>query len=84
MGHDKNLPGNGVLIMFADDRIAECRKGEAPVKLMNADPQKPNLEGAAFDVGKKAVFVDKRNKIEIKVLEKIGPSYKLAIGPYAG
>ena len=29
-------------------------------------------------------LVDKRNKIEIKVLEKIGPSYKLAIGPYAG
>jgi immune inhibitor A len=84
IGHDKNLPGSGVLIMYADDRIAECRKGEAPVKLMNADPQKPNLEGAAFDVDKKAVFVDKRNKIEIRVLEKIGPSYKLAIGPYAG
>jgi hypothetical protein len=56
LGYDKNLPGSGVLIMYADDGIAECRHGEAPVKLVNAHPSVPHLEGAAFDVGGKDSF----------------------------
>jgi len=37
--YDNNLPGSGVLVMFADDRVRECRKGKSPVKLINADLQ---------------------------------------------
>lgn len=31
IGFDRNLPGSGVLIMYADDSIPECRHGKAPV-----------------------------------------------------
>jgi hypothetical protein len=76
---DPHLPGKGVLIMYADDSIDECRYGRAPVKLMNADPAVPNLKGAAFDLPDKAVFTDKDNGIEIRLIEKIGNSYKIRI-----
>ena len=55
-GFDKNLPGSGVLIMYADDNIPECRHGRSPVKIMNADPKIPHLEGAAFDIGEKGLL----------------------------
>jgi M6 family metalloprotease-like protein len=80
IGFDKNLPGSGVLIMYADDKIAECRHGKAPVKLINADPGIPNLEGAAFDIGKKNSFVDSENGLRIQIMEKIDDSYKISIG----
>lgn len=81
IGCDKVLPGHGVLIMYADDSIAECRHGKAPVKLMNADPSIPHLEGAAFDIGKKDSFRDEKNKIRVQLKEKIGGSYKILISP---
>lgn len=81
IGFDKNLPGNGVLIMYANDSIAECRHGKSPVKLMDADPKVPHLEGAAFDIGRKDSFHDERNRIRIKLLEKIDNSYKILISP---
>jgi hypothetical protein len=79
---DKILPGSGVLIMYADDTVAECRKGEAPVKLINADPTVPHLEGAAFDLGKKDSFVDKSKGLKIQLVEKIGYNYKIRISAY--
>ena len=79
VGSDRNLPGSGVLIMYADDRIAECRRGESPVKLVNADPSAPHLEGAAFDVGKKSVFEDRKNRIRIAIKEKAGSDYRIRI-----
>jgi len=79
IGIDRNLPGNGVLIMYADDNIPECRYGKAPVKLMNADPSAPHLEGAAFDIGGKDSFQDNKNKIRIQLKEKIAGSYKILI-----
>ena len=78
---DKNLPGSGILIIYADDNIAECRHGKAPVKLMNADTSVPHLEGAAFDIGRKDAFVDKRNKVKIQLQEKIKRSYRILINP---
>jgi hypothetical protein len=78
---DRNLPGNGVLIMYADDNIAECRHGKAPVKLMNADHSVPHLEGACFDIGRKDSFQDNKNKIRIRLKEKIADSYKILISP---
>jgi len=81
IGCDKCLPASGVLILYADDRIAECRQGRAPVKLMNADPSVPHLEGAAFDVGAKGVFRDKQNGIAIQLKDKTGGSYTIVIDP---
>ena len=81
LGYDKNLPGSGVLIMYADDRIAECRHGKAPVKLMDADSSVPHLEGAAFDIGKRTSFEDEINRIRIDLKEKIGNSYRILVSP---
>ncbi len=81
IGFDKNLPGSGVLIMFADDTIGECRHGKAPVKLVNADPSVPHLEGAVFDIVKKDTFHDEKNRIKIEFKEKMGSSYKILISP---
>jgi hypothetical protein len=36
-------------------------------------------EGAAFDLPGKEVFVDKKNKIEIRIVERIGDSYRVRI-----
>ena len=76
---DSHLPGKGILIMYADDRIEECRYGNAPVRLMNADPAVPYLQGAAFNLPGKEVFIDKENSIEIRIIEKIGNSYRIRV-----
>ena len=76
---DSHLPGKGILIMYADDRIEECRYGNAPVRLMNADPAVPYLQGAAFNLPGKEVFIDKENSIEIRIVEKIGNSYRIRV-----
>jgi hypothetical protein len=76
---DPHLPGKGILIMDADDSNEECRYGKSPVRLMNADPIVPYLQGAAFDLPGKEVFIDKKNNIEIRLIEKIGDSYRIRI-----
>lgn len=79
IGVDRVLPGSGVLIMRADDSIAECRRGRAPVKLVDADPSVPHLEGAAFDLGKRDRFTDTASGIAIDLLEKVGQSYRIRV-----
>lgn len=81
IGFDQVLPGSGILIMYADDSVAECRRGKAPVKLVNANPSVPHLEGAAFDVGRKDVFRDDRNRLTVQLKEKIGRFYRLLVSP---
>ena len=76
---DSHLPDKGILIMYADDRIEECRYGNAPVRLMNAEPSVPYLQGAAFNLPRKEVFTDKENGIEIRIIEKIGNSYRIRV-----
>lgn len=76
---DPHLPGKGILIMYADDSIEECRYGKSPVRLINADPAVPYLQGAAFDLPGKGVFTDKENGIEVRIVEKIGDSYRIRI-----
>ena len=79
-GFDSYLAGNGVLIMYADDSIEECRHGQSPVKLMNADPAVPYLQGAAFNLPGRGVFSDKKNGIEIRLVERIGDAFRIRIG----
>jgi hypothetical protein len=76
---DPYLPGKGVLIMYADDSVEECRYGKSPVRLMNADPAVPYLQGAAFDLPGKGVFTDGKNGIQIRIIEKIGNSYRIRV-----
>lgn len=77
--YDATLPGSGVLIMYADDRVPECRHGKAPVKLIDADPSVPHLEGAAFDVGKRDRFEDSDSGVRIHIREKIGSAYRITV-----
>jgi hypothetical protein len=67
--------------MYSDDRIAECRHGKAPIKLIDADSSVPHLEGAAFDIGKRNSFQDETNRIRIDLKEKIGHSYRILVSP---
>jgi M6 family metalloprotease-like protein len=88
LGLDENLPGSGVLILYADDAVDECvyfkdhpDDPRAPVKIMDADPSIPQLEGAAFDIGegKRDTFTDEEHNITIQLVEKVGSSYKVLI-----
>lgn len=81
LGFDKNLPGSGVLIMLADDTVAECRHGRAPVKLVAADPSAARLTGAAFDAGARNTFLDAGNKIMIEILENLSGSFRVRVSP---
>ena len=76
---DSVLPKHGVLIMHADDDVAECRYGKAPVKLVNANPNEEFLVGAAFDLPGVSKYVDPENRIEIELLEKIDRSYRVSV-----
>lgn len=79
VGYDAALPGQGVLIMRADDAIGECRHGEAPVKLVDANPLAPTLNGAAFDIGRRALFEDPEAGVGVELLEKVGASYRIRV-----
>jgi hypothetical protein len=79
IGSDENLPSSGVLILYSDDRVDECRHGNAPVKMMDANPEVPYLNDAAYDIGKKPFFVDTKNNVAIVLLAKDGLSYEIMI-----
>ena len=82
IGVDRMLPSAGVLITFADDRIRRALNRKAPAKLMNANPDVPDLNGAAFDIGGNESFADPKNGFRIKLLSKVDRSYEIEIAPY--
>jgi len=77
--YDSVLPGHGVLIMKADDDIAECRNGRSPVRLVDANPDVRFLLGAAFDVQGRDRYVDPESGLEIRLIEKMRNSYRIGI-----
>ena len=80
VGYDQYDPSSGVLISYADDGYkGECRHGQGPVQLMDANPSVPYLEGAAFDIGKKEIFIDTQNNLAIILLKKVDLSYEIKI-----
>ncbi len=80
VGFDQYDPSSGVLISYADDSYkGECRHGQGPVQLMDANPSVPYLEGAAFDIGKKEIFVDTQYNLAIILLKKVDLSYEIKI-----
>jgi len=80
VGFDQYAPSSGILISYADDSYrGECRHGQAPVQLMDANPNVPYLQGAAFNIGKKEIFVDTLNNLAIILRLKVGFSYEIEI-----
>jgi len=67
-GPDRNLPSHGVLISLCDDQVIECRRGQSPVKLMNANPSTPELRGAPFTLKGKKEFQDSKRRILVRVV----------------
>ena len=73
-------PSSGILISYVDDGYkGECRHGQGPVQLMDANPGVPYLQGAAFDIGKKEIFVDTQHNLAIILLRKVDLSYEIQI-----
>jgi M6 family metalloprotease-like protein len=80
VGFDEYCPSSGILILYADDTYkGECRHGQGPVQLMDANPSVPYLQGAVFNIGKKEIFVDTQNNLAIILLRKVGLSYEIKI-----
>ena len=81
LGYDANLPGSGVLVMFADDTVDECRHGRSPVKLANANPDAPRLTGAAFGPPGPSRFVDAARGVALEVLSGENGTLRVRFGP---
>ena len=80
VGFGRYDPSSGILISYADDGYkGECRHGQGPVQLMDANPNIPYLQGAAFNIGKKEIFVDIQNNLAIILLRKVDLSYEIEI-----
>jgi hypothetical protein len=82
IGYDRNLPGRGMLVMYADDDVTECRRGRSPVKLVDADTSVKFLRGAAFEPGKKDIFRDRSHNLSVRVEQADGDFLRIVIGPY--
>lgn len=78
-GFDQFLPGSGVLILRADDSVAECRHGRSPVKLVDADPSQPRLTGAAFSPGGRSEYVDTAHGLRVRVVEAAGQAFRVVL-----
>jgi M6 family metalloprotease-like protein len=79
IGPDKNLPSHGVLISSCDDRIAECRHGNSPIKLVNADPSVPELKGSPFTLEGKNTYREEKRGISIRLVARRGESYTIDV-----
>lgn len=79
IGADKNLPSHGVLIYSCDDRIAECRHGNSPIKLVNANPSVPELKGAPFTLEGKSIYKDEKQDISVRLVAQKGDNYEMYV-----
>lgn len=76
---DANLPADGVLLLYADDRVHECLDGQAPLRIIDANPSEPYFNDAAFDIDGQATYLDPDNNLAIVLLSKDGLSYEVLI-----
>jgi M6 family metalloprotease-like protein len=79
IGPDKNLPSHGILIYYCDDRIAECRHGQSPITLVDADPSVPELKGAPFTLEGKNMYRDEKRDISMRLAAKRGDNYEISV-----
>jgi len=71
-GYDSALPAEGVLITYVDETLPI-----GPVRVMDAHPNQPDLEGAVWNAGQ--TFTDAKNNLAVKIVGKVGNSYKITI-----
>lgn len=76
---DRYLPADGVLLLYADDRAHECLNGQAPVKIIDANPTVPYFNDAAFDIGAQETYLDLDHNLVITLLSKDGLAYEILI-----
>jgi M6 family metalloprotease-like protein len=76
---DANLPADGVLLLYADDRVHECLDGQAPLRIIDANPSEPYFNDAAFDIDGQATYLDPDNNLAIVLLSKDGLSSEVLI-----
>lgn len=76
---DQYLPADGVLLLYADDQVPECQHGQAPVRIIDANPSVPYFNNAAFDIDEQETYVDPDNNIAIVLLSKDDLSYEILI-----
>ncbi|MBM4036056.1 MAG: hypothetical protein FJ291_30350 [Planctomycetes bacterium] len=66
-GPDASLPAHGILISYCDDSVGECRHGQSPVKLIDANPSTPELKGAPFAPGGRDSFTDAKRGVTARI-----------------
>ena len=76
---DANCPTTSILITYADDTVYECRHGQAPVKIMDANPGVPYMNDATYDIGKKDRYIDTNNNLAVILQKKDGQSYQIQV-----
>jgi len=80
VGYDRNLKGSGVLILYADDRIAECRRGESAGKTRECRSGCAHTwKARRSSWGKKSVFEDRKNRIRIDLWKRPAPAIGVRI-----
>jgi immune inhibitor A len=72
-GFDSGLPNSGVLITIVDEGLSP---GNGMVKIINADPSKPNLENATFKDGH--IYLDRTRLVKVSI-SKTAETYTLTI-----
>ncbi len=77
---DSYLPADGILLLYGDDSVHESLDGQAPLKIINANPSVPYLNDAAFDIGEQEYYIDTDNNVAIVLLSKADDlSYEILI-----
>jgi M6 family metalloprotease-like protein len=76
---DSYLPADGVLILYGDERVHECQDGQAPVRIVDANPSVEFFNDAAFDVDGNDRFIDLENNLAIVLLAKEDLVYDILI-----
>jgi hypothetical protein len=79
IGPDRNLPSHGILIYLCDDQVAECRRGQSPVKLMDANPATPELRGAPFAPDGRNEFQDRKRRVLVKVVGRTADGCEIEV-----
>lgn len=78
---DTNCPATGILVLYSDDTVYECRHGNAPVRIMDANPAVLYFNDATYDIGKKNKYIDTKNHIAIILEKKDGLAYQIRVTP---
>jgi M6 family metalloprotease-like protein len=77
---DANLPADGILLLYGDDSVHECLDGEAPLRIIDANPSATYFNDATFDIGEQEYYIDTDNDVAIVLLSKADDlSYEILI-----